>query len=202
MSSLVLKNDSPFVNTMKQESGDRSCPIWLLLNPKYPGDIYDIWALIMYEIQDKVFRKLRARINSRNIFITNAVSDIGRVSNPLIKAEVNREIRLLRESVLEHQPKLLVSFGSIANEFVRRVLVTRPENETKFWSSSNLEDEFERSITNFDITQTNRIPLSRRVTKQGKDIRDWEGCENYYYDVATKIADRIIENKDSLEIWI
>jgi len=202
LSSLVLNNYSTFVDRMKKESGDRSCPIWLLVNPKYPADIYDIWALIMYEIQDKVYRKLHARIDSRNIFIKNAVSDIGRVPNTSIEAEVAKEIVMLRESVLEHQPKLLITFGTITNEFVRRVFDIRPENGPKYWSTSNLGDEFERSIANFDITRTNWIPLIRRVTKSGKNIKDWEDSENYYHDVATKIADRIIENKDSLKIWI
>ena len=189
---------------MKKESGDRSCPIWLLVNPKYPADIYDIWAPIMYEIQDKVYRKLHARIDKRNIFIMNAVSDIGRVPNTsnCWTAEVAKEIVMLRESILEHQPKLLITFGTITNEFVRRVFDSRPENGPKYWNTTKLGDEFERSITNFDITRTNWIPLIRRVTKSGKNIKDWDDSENYYHDVATKIADRIIENKSSLKIWI
>jgi len=191
---------------MKIESGDRSCPIWLLVNPKYPADIYNIWAPIMYELQDKVYRKLHARIDSKNIFKKNVISDIGRVSNMSIEAEVTKEIVMLRESVLEHQPKLLITFGTISNEFVRRVLDIKPENEPKYWNTSNLGDEFERSIAKFDITQTNWIPLIRRITKSGKNIKDrvkdCEDSENYYADVATKIAHIIIENKDSLRIWI
>ena len=206
MSSLVLNNYSNTVDKMKIESGDRSCPIWLLVNPKYPADIYNIWAPIMYELQDKVYRKLHARINSKNIFKKNVISDIGRVSNMSIEAEVTKEIVMLRESVLEHQPKLLITFGTISNEFVRRVLDIKPENEPKYWNTSNLGDEFERSIAKFDITQTNWIPLIRRITKSGKNIKDrvkdCEDSENYYADVATKIAHIIIENKDSLRIWI
>lgn len=206
MSSLVLNNYSNTVDKMKIESGDRSCPIWLLVNPKYPADIYNIWAPIMYELQDKVYRKLHARIDSKNIFKKNVISDIGRVSNVSIEAEVTKEIVMLRESVLEHQPKLLITFGTISNEFVRRVLDIKPENEPKYWNTSNLGDEFERSIAKFDITQTNWIPLIRRITKSGKNIKDrvkdCEDSENYYADVATKIAHIIIENKDSLRIWI
>jgi len=206
LSSLVLNNYSNTVDKMKIESGDRSCPIWLLVNPKYPADIYNIWAPIMYELQDKVYRKLHARIDSKNIFKKNVISDIGRVSNVSIEAEVTKEIVMLRESVLEHQPKLLITFGTISNEFVRRVLDIKPENEPKYWNTSNLGDEFERSIAKFDITQTNWIPLIRRITKSGKNIKDrvkdCEDSENYYADVATKIAHIIIENKDSLRIWI
>jgi len=199
MSSLVLNNYSTFDNRMNTESGNISCPIWLLVNPKYPSDIYDIWALIMYEIQDKVYRKLHSRIESRNIFIKNVVSDIGRVPTS-IEEEVAKEIVMLRESVLNHQPKLLITFGTITNEFVRRVFDIGPEKGPKYWSTSNIGNEFDQSIANFDITRTNWIPIIRRVTKSNKHF--WEDSETYYHTVATKIADRIIENKDSLKIWI
>lgn len=202
MSSLVLNNYSTFVDGMKLESGNKACPIWLLVNPKHYHDIYDIWALIMYEIQDKVYRKLHARIDSRNIFMMSAVSDIGRVPNTLIQAEVAKEIVLLRESILEHQPKLLITFGTITNEFVRRVFNISSDNGPRYWSTSNLGDEFERSIANFDITRTNWIPLIRQATKSYKHNKDWTDNDSHYHDVATKIAERIIENKDNLKIWI
>lgn len=202
MSNLVLDNYSTFMDNINIESGDRSFPIWLLVNPKYPADVYDIWSVIMYELQDIVFRKLHARINSRDIFIKNAVSYIGRVPNPAMKAEAAQEILMLREGVLEHQPKLVITFGAIANEFVRSVFDIRTENGLKYWSTSNLGDEFEHSMANFDITRTNWVPLTRRVTKSGKNINDWEDSENYYHAIATKIATRLIENKDSLKIWI
>lgn len=209
MSSLALNKYSPLVDSMKQESGDRSYPIWLLVNPKYPDARLDIWAPILDEIQDKVYRKLHKRIDTENIFIKNAVSDIGIVSNTASwsAAEVAKEIVMLRESVLEHQPKIVITFGTITYELVKRVFEIRPEKGHKYWSTTNLGDEFERSIANFDINHTNRIPLLRRVMKSGKFIEDtnyssWEDRENYFRDVGTKIADRIIENKDSLKIWI
>ena len=208
MSSLVLNKYSPLVDKMKQESGDKSDPIWLLVNPKYPAAIYDIWTPILYEIQDKVYRKLRARIDTNNIFIKEAVSDIGIVrtsSNSGVSEVAKEEIRL-RESVREYQPKVLITFGIITYELVRRVFDIRPEKGPKYWSTTNLGDEFERSIANFDINQTNMIPLPSRV-KGDKFIEDhnyfsMNENEKYFRDVGAKIADRIIENKDSLKIWI
>ncbi|HUX47117.1 MAG TPA: hypothetical protein VMV58_03815 [Desulfosporosinus sp.] len=43
--------------------------------------------------------------------------------------------------------------------------------------------------------------------KSGRFIEDrnyssWEDSETYFRDVGAKIADRIIENKDDLKIWI
>lgn len=200
---------TPLVDSLMTETGDSSFPIWLLVNPKYPADRRDIWAPIVYEIQDQVYRKLRKRIDTKRIFIKNAVSDIGLVSNTTNcwPTEATKESVGLRESVLKHQPKILITFGTITNEFVKRVFEIRPEEGPKYWSTTNLEEEFERSITNFDINQTNRIPLLHRVMKSGKFIGDcnyssWEDGEIYFRDVGTKIADRIIENKDSLKIWI
>lgn len=210
MSNLALNEYySTFVDKMKIESGDRSNPIWLVVNPKYPAVRYHIWAPILDAIQDRVFRKLRARIDTRNIFIINAVSDIGILPNSLNcrEAEAAKEIVILKESVLEYQPKLLITFGMITYEFVKRVLEIRPEKGSKYWNTTNLGEEFERSIANFDITQTNRIPLLHRVMKNDKFILDRndfsrEDSENYFREVGVKIADRIIENKDNLRIWI
>ena len=194
---------------MKQESGHKSYPIWLLVNPKYSAAIYDIWTPILYEIQDKVYRKFHARIDTDNIFIKNAVSDIGivRDDSNWWAAEVAKEEVMLRESVREYQPKILITFGIITYEFVRRVCEMRPEKGPKYWKTTNLGEEFERSIANFDINQTNRIPLPSRVHKSSKvneesNYFSWNDNESYFHDIGTKIADKIIENKDSLKIWI
>ncbi|HEY8908825.1 MAG TPA: hypothetical protein VIM51_00870 [Desulfosporosinus sp.] len=209
MSSLVLNNYSPLVDRRKKESGDKSFPIWLLVNPNYPAIRHNIWTPILEEIQDKVYRKLHTRIDTDNILIKNAVSDIGEVPNSLNYGakEVAKEIVTLRESVLKLQPKIIITFGTITYEFVRRVFELRHEKGPKYWSTTNLGDEFERSIANFDINQTNRIPLLSRVMKSGKFIEErnyscWRDSGNYFRDVGTKIADKIIENKDSLNIWI
>lgn len=209
LSNLVLNNYLPLVDKTMKESGDKSSPIWLLVNPKYPVVRDDIWNPILDKIQDAVYRKLRKRIDTGNIFIKSVVSDIGMVPNALNlrAAEVTKEIASLQESVLENRPKILITFGKITYEFVRRVLEIRPEEGPKYWSTTNLGDEFERSIANFDINQTNKIPLPGRVMRSAKSSKDrdyssWEDSENYFRDVGTKIAERIIENKDSLKIWI
>ena len=210
LSSLVLKkNYSPLVDRWNTESGDKSYPIWLLLNPKYPAVIYDIWNPILYEIQDKVYRKLHARIDTKNIYIKNTVSNIGLEPNNSTgrSEEVSQEMVALRESILEHQPKIIITFGTITSEFIRRIFEKRPEIGPQYWSTTNLDYEFDRSIANFDVNQTNMIPLLRRIMKKSKliDERDyfsWEDNENYFREVGTKIAERIIENRDSLKIWI
>ncbi|HZK55760.1 MAG TPA: hypothetical protein VFC84_16455 [Desulfosporosinus sp.] len=200
---------NPLVDSVMTETGDSSFPIWLLVNPKYPADRRDIWAPIVYEIQDQVYRKLRKRIDTKRIFIKNAVSDIGMVSNTTNcwATEATKESVELRESVLKHQPKMLITFGAITYEYVKRVFDSTPDKKSEYWSATNLGDEFERSIASFDINQTNNIPLPRRFMKRGKHTEErnhWsrEDGENYFRDLGSKIADRIIENEDSLNIWI
>ena len=194
---------------MKQASGEKTYPIWLLVNPKHPAVRYNIWTPVLNEIQDRIFREIHTRIDTTNIFIRNAVSDCGIVPNTLNwwRPEVAKEIVLFREMVLEHKPKILISFGAFPFEFLRRVYEIKPEKGPKYWGTSNLEDEFRKAIGNFDINKTNRIPLLRRLITSSNDLEadncfDRKGSKNYYYDVGSKIAEKIIENKDNLNIWI
>ncbi|WP_407311227.1 hypothetical protein [Desulfosporosinus sp. SB140] len=209
MSSLVLTDYSPLDEKVKTETGDRSSQIWLLVNPKYPDVRQDIWLPILEVIQDKMFRKLRKRIDTGRIFMKTIVSDIGVVSRAsnMWSTEIAEEIVTLRESILEYQPKILITFGSVTYELVTRILGINQEREPKCWQTTNLGDEFQRSMENFEITGINRIPLPLRALTKGKIINEynyfsWEDCEDYFSVVGTKIADRILENEDCLKIWI
>lgn len=218
MSSLALDKEISSVEKMKlkRETGEKSYPIWLLFNPKHPAIRHYIWTPVLAEIQDKVYRVLHTRINTTNMYIRNVVSDSGIVPNTLNwwGTEVSNEIELLRELVNEHQPKILISFGAFPFEFVRRVYDIKPEKGPKAWGTSNLGDEFGRAMKTFDINTTNRIPLLRRVVDSGKFIEEdsdfckededryFEDVDNYFHFVGSKIAEKIIEYKDSLDIWI
>ena len=205
MSSLLLNKCSPLDDKMKKEPENTSYPIWLVVNPKYPAVRNDIWTPILDEIQDKVYRTLHIRIDTETIFIKNAVSDLGILPYTLNwwAVELDKEIVMFRESVLKHQPKILFTIGAFPYEFVRRAYEIKPIKGPKYWSNANLEDEFEQSIANFDINLTNRIPLLRRVITSGnRNYASLKKCENYFHDVGTKIADKILKNKENLKIWI
>lgn len=193
---------------MNRDSGEKTYPIWLLANPKHPVR-HDNWTPIVNEIQDKVYRELRTRIDTKNIYYRYAVNDSRLVPNTLNwwGVEVAKEIEKFRELVYEYKPKILITLGAFAYEFVRRVYEIKPEKGPKAWSTSNLGDEFGRSIENFDITKTNRIPLLHRVIENGKFIENNDyfyrnNGANYYHYVGTKLAEKIIENKDHFNIWI
>lgn len=209
MSSNRLSRDNPLLEKIKRDSGEKTYPIWLLVNPKYTSVRNDIWRPVLDEIQDKVYRELSTRIDTSKIYIRTAVSDIGIVPNTLNwwGYEVADEINAFREIVNEYKPRMIISFGAFPFEFVRRVYEIKPEKGPKSWATAILEDEFERAIKEFDINKTNRIPLLRRVIETDKFLETknyfYQTDKEYYFHyVGTKIAEKIIENKDSFKIWI
>jgi len=207
LSSLAFNKYIPLI---ERESGEKAYPIWLLINPKYPTVVHDIWRHVLDVIQDKVYRELHTRIDTTNIYVRSAVSDCGIVPNTLNwwGNEVATEIKLFRDIILEHNPKILISFGAFPYEFVRRVYEITPKKGPKYWATSILKDEFELSIEKFDINTTNRIPLLRRVIESDKFLEtsnyfSRSTSEKYFHHVGTMIAEKILENKDSLNnLWI
>ncbi|TGE35066.1 hypothetical protein E4K67_27080 [Desulfosporosinus fructosivorans] len=209
MSCLSPNNTFREGDIMKQELGKRNYPIWLIINPKYPAVRHDIWRPVLDEIQDRVFREFQTRIETSDIYIRSAVNDGGIVPNTLNwwGREVAKEIEFYREIVQEHKPKMIISFGAFPYEFTRRVFEVKPEKGPKAWSSSIIQDEFEKAIENFDINQINRIPLLRRVIATDKFIENRNFLsrtdrETYFQHVGAKIAEKIIENKGNMDIWI
>ncbi len=198
-----------YIPLVEQESGHKTFPIWLLTNPKYPDVINDIWRSVLDEIQDKVYREIQARIDTTNIYIRSVVGDCGIVPNTLNwwGKEVVDEIRVFRQILLEHNPKMLISFGAFPYEFLRRVSDMKPDKGPKYWRSSILRDEFDRSVENFNVNQSNRMPLLRRVIESDKyqetrdDFRPTDK-DQYFKHVGSKLSSLIIQNVDHFNIWI
>lgn len=206
MSNLRLEKDMPSDKTMiKRESGQKSYPIWLAVNPKHPAVRHNIWTPALAEIQDKVYKEIHKIIDVSNIYIRNVVCDSRIVTNKLNwwGTEIAKEIELFRQIVLEYKPKILISFGSFPYEFLRRVYGIKPEKGPRHWSNSNLGLEFERLIEDFDINKTNLIPLLRRLVSSDKFMEGHDCLEkDYFHYVGIKLAEKIIENKENFDIWI
>lgn len=187
------------------ESGKKTYPIWLVVNPKHPAVRHNIWTPVLAEIQDRVYREIHKRIDATDIYIRNAVKDSRLVPKTLNwwGAEVAKEIELFREIVLEYKPKILITFGAFPYEYMRRVFEIKPEKGPKSWGNSNLGNEFAKAIENFDINKSNRIPLLRRIVESDKFIENNNFFgENYFQYVGAKLADKIIQYQDSFDIWI
>jgi hypothetical protein len=210
MSGLTLnKYINSTIESSKRETGDKAYPIWLIVNPKHPAVRHNIWTPVLSEMQEFVFRKAHVRIDTTNLYIRNVVSNSEIVPNTLNwwGTEVAAEIELFRQIASDYQPKILITFGAFPFEFVRRAYSLKPEKGPKFWGTANLGDEFVKAIDNFDIEITNRFPLLRRVIESGKFIEDEDNysrndVENYFHYVGTKIAEKLLEYKEHLNIWI
>src|SRR5665648_97658 len=135
-------------------------------------------------------------------FISKSSIDL---SNSSFRLEVLQCLGPFRGSI--SYTRLKNSNGAFPFEFLRRVYEIEPRKGPKHWSTSNLKEEFERSIEDFDINQTNRIPLLRRVVESGKFVEGHnyfcqENVENYFCYVGTKIAEKIIENQKGINNWV
>ena len=198
--------DMPLATTLiKRETGQKSYPIWLVVNPKHPAVRHNIWTPALAHIQDKVYKEIHKIIDTSNIYFRSVVSDSRIVTNQLNwwGVEIAKEIELFRQIVLENKPKILISFGSFPYEFLRRVYEIKPEKGPRYWGNSNLGLEFERLIKDFDINKTNLVPLLRRLVSSDRFIEGHNCLEkDYFHYVGTKLAEKIIENKDHLDIWI
>ncbi|WP_088186195.1 hypothetical protein [Desulfosporosinus sp. FKA] len=205
MTNLIRHNYISQTEKAKRDTGDKNYPIWLLVNPKYPAVRHQIWTPVLAEIQDKVYREIQTRIDTTNLYIRNAVTDSGIVPNTLNwwGVEVGEEIEMFREIVLDYKPKIIITFGAFPYEFLRRVFKIKPEKGPVYWGNAILGEEFGKGIKNFNINKTNRIPLLHRVNAGVKFVENQNYFgESYFQYVGVKIAEKIIEYKDNLDIWI
>ncbi len=209
---------------MIKDIGDKSFDIWLLgdsnpknwesvldspFDPRHPAR-HSIWTPVIDVIQDTVFREKHIRVDTRQLYIRNAIE------NPDYKPKsnindwsqiVNTEIYLLQDLISEYKPKIVFSFGAFAFEFGRRVLGDDPNRRYGYWGSKKLGSEFRLRIDHFDTTKTNLIPLLHVSIARGKFIQshnyfcDKEGS-NYFDYVGSTIASRFLGNEGNLDIWI
>lgn len=188
------------------ESGSITSPIWLVFNPKHPLVSNYIWLPVLTEMQDKIFAELHTRIDTTHIYKRNVVSDSADI--PITEnwwgSQINTEIEEFRALALEHKPKIIISFGAFPYEFLRRAFRVGPKKGPKAWTNSKLEDEFGKSIQDFDINKTNLIPLLRRMSLSGKykEEHNRDYFEKNIHNVSRKMAEKIIENRNHLKIWI
>jgi hypothetical protein len=210
--------------TMKRDVGDKAFPIWLLgdSNPKnwqtilkYPFDPrhpvrHNIWTSITDVVQRRVFNQLNTLIRTESIYIRNAVAE------PNLKANASsvewarqllEEISTFHELVVRHKPKVLITFGSFAYEFARRTFNEDPSHKYSYWGANKLGEEFMKSVSEFTLSKTNVFPLLHRSISGGKYIQSHEYfCKapgaNYFDIVGAKIAQIIIDNRNSFDIWV
>ncbi len=208
---------------MEREVGNKQFPIWLLgdsnpknwqdvlitpLDPRHPAR-HSIWTPVIEIIQDKVYRKCKARVDTSALYIRNAIANPA--DKPLRNAAVwspavQHEIVILSELIEQFHPTILLTFGSFSFEFARRAQGKSPKAFGQ-WTTDNLSQEFKHRIDMFTSESTNVIPLLHTSISRGRFIEShnyFSGSKggNYFVFAGTAIADKLLEYQDQLQIWV
>ena len=210
--------------TMNKEVGDRNFQVWLLgdsnpqnwqtvlktpFDPRHPAR-HSIWTPVLEIIQDSVFRESRRRIDTSSIYIRNAIENpTGKPPSNSVDWEtiVERELQGFQATVRTYHPPILFSFGAFAFEFARRALGEEPKRSHSYWGARRLGHDFRQRVDQFDLNNTNLLPLLHVSIARGRFIQSHEYFSNqkggnYFEFVGNRIAQRLVENGDRLKIWI
>ena len=209
---------------MEREVGDQNFVLWLIgdsnpaqwqsylrtpLDPRHPIR-HNIWTAILNVIQDRVVRANRDRVDTSSLYIRNAVDNPDKKPDQICKEwkqVTENEIDGLRRLIEICRPIVLFCFGAFAFEFTRRAIGEPDRRNYGWWGARRLGDEFRRRIGEFSPDRTNVLPLLHRSISGGKFIESHEYfCGqpgiNYFEMVGGDIADRLIQYRDQLHIWI
>lgn len=209
---------------VKRQDGNTQSQLWLLgdsspknwqdvldtpFDPRHPAR-HNIWTPVLEVIQDRVFRACRRRVDTSSIYIRNAIEDpAGKPISRFLDwgAGIEKEIQEFRGILLEHSPKILLSFGAFAFEFARRALHQELRQSYGYWGARRLGNEFRQRISEFSLTEINLLPLLHVSIARGRFLEsheyfcDQEGA-NYFEFVGNGIAEKLIEHQAELRIWI
>jgi len=208
---------------MKDSSGDSNFPIWLIadsepqkwqskldlpLDPRHPAR-HNIWTPVLYYLQDYLYRNGKLRLDTENLYITNAVK------NPECKPkgtdlqwskELQNRIKKLRTNLSNAKPNILLSFGAFAFEILRR---THGEEPKKYihWGTRELGTEFRKRVNEYDSSQINIIPLLHVSIARGRFLESHkyfvgEEKGNYFKFVGIELAELFLERLATKPIWI
>lgn len=213
--------------SMNRDSGDKSSPFWLLgdsnptrweeklndpLDSRHPAR-HNILTPILDGVQDAVYRACRLRIDSRKLYIRNAIASAAvkpSGQDQAWDARVQNEVEVLATLLALHRPPILLTFGSFSYEFARRASGHNPGHPHRYWSSDRLGEAFRSAIEQFDPDGLNIIPLLHTTIARGRFLEShayFTGVSdaNYFEFVSEELAKRLIQHIDNpsfLRLWI
>ncbi len=210
---------------MNREIGLPLFPLWLLgnsnpknwaevlvtpLDPRHPAR-HSIWTPVLDIIQDRVYRQARLRVDTRCLFVRNAIGDPvnkPKGNEPEWSKPVQAEIQSYTTLLFKSKPIFVFCFGAFAYEFARRAMGEVPIHTYHDWGAEQLGLDFCQRIAGFNPERTNIFPLLHASIARGKFIESHEYfCghkkgANYFDFVGVQIADLMLSHRDHLKIWI
>lgn len=209
---------------MKIETGDKSFPILLIgdSNPArweeiltVPFDlrhpvVHNIWTSILDSVQDTLYRKKKLRLNTRKIYIRNAVqSSLDKPEDTALDWEnlsALKHVINLRELLFANHPFLVLAFGRFSFELVRRSL-GEAYRKCEEWNTKESGNEFRNRHKVIAPHKINLLPLLHISISRGNFIQSHNyfcGLEgdNYFHYVGTKLSETLLPYSDSLDVWV
>jgi hypothetical protein len=162
----------------RDSSGVLSAPIWLLadsrprkavtrepLDPRHPTR-HTIWTPILDQIQDRVFEACGSRLDTRRLYIRNAVE---RADEKKLRSVVDQAIRKFRDMAISSHPILILCFGQFAFEFARRAC-DQPSSVDELWKEWSVEElgrEFHNRIASVSPERVTVLRFCTQLSPAG-----------------------------------
>ena len=212
---------------MKAYTGDPRFPVWLVadseprnwhqllltpLDPRHPAR-HNIWTSVLEYMQEAVYKQGKLRFNAGSLCIRNAVTNPDEKPGGVRlnwSQELRDKIDSLRTDLLHFTPKVILTFGAFAFEFVRRACSEEPIYPYSHWGTGELGNEFRKRVALYDVSKINVLPLlhvsiSRvRFLESPKYFVGEETKElpNYFEYVGDKLAEPFLQRLASEPIWV
>lgn len=212
---------------MKDYTGDPNFLVWLVadsrpknwhhllstpLDPRHPAR-HNIWTSVLEYMQETLYRRDKRRFNTEPLYIRNAVTNPDdkpegvRLNWP---QELQQEIVSLSSSLSHFRPKVVLTFGAFAFEFLRRARAEEPILPYSHWGAAQLGKEFRERITSYDSLEINVLPLLHVSICRGRFLESHkyfvgkEGKEspNYFEFVGSKLAGLFLQRLALERIWV
>lgn len=192
----------------RDSAGLPESPIWLLadsrprkvltrepLDSRHPTR-HTIWTPVLDHMQEHVFEACRSRLDTRNIYVRNAVED---KSDRRSRAAVNEAIDRFRRLANASRPILVFCFGGFAFELALRACEESGSTAERWreWRIEDLGAEFGSRIVEASAHKINILPLLHAIVARKFDECDEKyfpngAAENYFQFTGRRIADALI----------
>lgn len=212
---------------MKNSVGDPEFPVWLVadsepmswqellltpLDPRHPAR-HSIWTSVLEYMQEALYRQDRRRFATDRLYIINAIKDPDDKPKAMDvdwPDDLRKKTYSLRDRLLNFKPKVILTFGASAFEFVRRAYGNELPLPYGKWSTKRLGEEFRKRIALYNPSGINVLPLLHVSISRGRFLESHryfvgEGGKepaNYFEFVGTKLANLFLKEAEKLPIWI
>ena len=140
-----------------------SAPLQWIKDLKHPLDqrhptVHNIWTPIIYRIQKHIFtEKSIIIVDEENIFfIRNAVhNDNQKPARNVVEwnEAMNKKLIEMKDEIHKHNPKMIITFGAFAFEFLQRCTISNSDQRQKYgyWGAEKLGEIFVNNVKNKEV---------------------------------------------------